>query len=129
VARYLTPEWFEELNSAARSDEVRAAAVGARLSLQQIVTGGPGGDVRYWVRLDDGTVEAGLGDAEDRDATVTQSWDTAVAVMAGDLDVQTALMRGQVRISGNVAPLIEAQAAMEAVTAAFQRVRQGTSYG
>ena len=127
--RYLSPRWFEEVNQAAcTSAELRAATAGARVTIQQVVVDGPEGDVRYWVRVDDGTVEAGRGDAHDADATVSQSYETAVAVSRGDLGVEAALQAGRIRLSGDIAVLVRHQAALGAVGGALGAVRDRTTY-
>ncbi len=127
---YLSPAWFDEVNRAASaSPDVRSATAGVRVTIQQVVTDGPSGTVRYWVRLDDGVVEAGPGDAERPDATVTQSYETAVAVSRGDLAVEAALLEGRVRLTGDVGVLLRHAAALGGVGAAFGQVRDRTTYG
>lgn len=128
MARYLSPEWFEEVNAAAAVREPSPARPGAPLVLQQVVTGAPEGEVRYWIRVHDGKVEAGLGEAETSDATIVQSYDTAVAVMTGKLSAQSALMAGAIRLSGNMAALVERQEALVGMDAAWAGVRERTSY-
>ena len=126
---YLSPAWLDEVNAAARgSDELRSATAGARVTIQQVVTGAPAGDVRYWVRVDDGRVEAGAGEAGAADATVTQSYETAVEVHRGALDVQGAILAGRVRLSGDVTVLVRHSAALQGVAGAFAEVRQRTTY-
>lgn len=126
MARYLSPEWFDDVNAAGRQ---RAGVGGAgRLTLQQVVTDGPYGEVRYWVRLDGGTLEASLGEADAPDAVISQSYDTAVAVVTGKTEVQTALMSGDIRLSGNVAVLVENQQALDELEAALSDVRRHTSF-
>jgi hypothetical protein len=130
VAAYLSTAWFEDVNRAARADGALAGATaGARVTIQQVVTGGPGGDVRYWVRVDDGVVEAGPGAAEAPDATVTQSYGTAVAISRGELSVDQALLEGRVRLSGDVPVLLRHAIALGGVAAAFGEVRNRTTYG
>ena len=129
VARYLSPEWFEDVNRVAReSSELTAATRDVRLLLQQVVTGGPDGDVPYWVRVEAGHVEAGLGEVADPDVTVTQSYETAVAVSTGALRAQTAVMEGRVRLAGNTAVLREHQDALVGVGTVFDSVRSRTGY-
>ena len=128
MARYLSPEWFEEVNAAARQRPSTEGAGQGRLTLQQVVTGGPDGDVRYWVRLAEGTVVAGLGEARSPDATITQSYDTAVAVVTGEARVQTVLMSGDIRLSGNVATLMDHQEALQGLDSVLADVRRRTSY-
>ena len=129
MARYLSPEWFEDVNAASRRGGPSADGVdGPRLTLQQIVTGGPDGEVRYWVRARSGGVEAGLGEATTPDATIIQSYETAVAVLMGELSVQTAFMTGRVRLTGDMGALIENQAALHGVDAALTEVRSRTTF-
>jgi alkyl sulfatase BDS1-like metallo-beta-lactamase superfamily hydrolase len=128
VARYLSPEWFDELNAAARKRSEPPPAGSARLSLQQVVTGSPDGDVRYWVRMDEGTVTAGIGEAESPDAVISQSYDTAVRVVRGDIQVQTALMSGEIRLAGNIATLVDHQESLRGLDATFSELRGRTSY-
>ena len=129
VARYLSPAWFEEVNAAARRSPLAGArASGARLTVQQVVTDGPEGEVRYWVHLEEGVVRTGLGNAPDADATVRQSYQTAVALVTGELSVQSALMAGRVRLSGDVGALLDHQEVLGEAGAAFADVHRHTSY-
>lgn len=129
MPRYLSPQWFEEVNAATRPEGQAADTTGAaRLTLQQVVTGAPEGEVRYWVRVRDGSVEAGLGEAAEADATVSQSYDTAVAVVTGQLSVQAALMAGRIRLSGRISALVDQHEALEGIDAAFADVRRRTTY-
>ena len=128
MARYLSPEWFEELNAVAQERRGPALDQQSQVCLQQEVTGGPDGDVRYWIRLQGGTVAAGLGEAESPDAVISQSYETAVGVASGEVRVQTALMSGQIAITGNVATLVDHQEALRGLDAAFMDLRARTSY-
>lgn len=130
MAAYLSAEWFDDVNAAARADEgLAAAAAGARVTLQQVVTGAPDGEVRYWVRVADGVVEAGPGQADGADATVTSSYETAVAVSRGELAVEQAVLEGRVRLAGDVGLLVRSAAALGGVAAAVAGVRDRTTYG
>lgn len=130
MAVYLSAGWFEDVNEVARADRgLATATAGARVTVQQVVTGGPSGDVRYWVRVDDGRVEVGPGDAEHPDATVTQSYETAAAVCRGELAVEQALLEGRVRLSGDVPVLLRHTAALSGVAGAFGEVRDRTTFG
>lgn len=129
MAAYLSPAWFDDINESARTDDgLRTVTAGARVTIQQVVTGGPAGDVRYWVRVDDGSVEAGPGDAEEPDATVVQSFDTAVGMSRGELAVEDALLAGRARLAGDVGVLVRHQAALQGVAAALGAVRARTTY-
>ena len=128
MTRYLSPEWFEEVNQ--QADEAQPGgdpSPGASITLQQVVTDGPDGEVRYWVRLEDGKVRTGLGDAPEADATVRQSYETAVAILRGELSVQSAFMAGRIRLSGDLRALMDHQEALRGADA-FADVRRRTSY-
>jgi len=129
VARYLSPEWFDDLNAAARKKPGPPQAGSDRLCLQQVVTGTPAGDVRYWIRLDDeGAVTAGLGEVDSPDAVISQSYDTAVSVVRGDTRVQTALMSGEIRLAGIFDTLGDHREALRGLDATFSELRGRTSY-
>ena len=130
MAAYLSPAWFDEVNAAARSsDELRSLTTGTRVTIQQVVTEAPSGHVRYWLRVDDGTVATGQGDAEGADVTVTGSYTTAVAVTRGELNIDQALAEGRLRVAGDVGLLLRHAAALGGVAEAFALVRDRTTYG
>lgn len=133
VARYLSESWFDEVNEAAgASASLKEATAGARLVIQQIVTGGPDGDVRYWLRIEDGAVEGRLGDAEaagvEADATFTQSYATAVAVSRGELRAEDAFLAGRIQLRGDLGVLVRHQPALASLADAFTDLRYRTEY-
>jgi alkyl sulfatase BDS1-like metallo-beta-lactamase superfamily hydrolase len=80
---------------------------GASLRLQQVVTGGPDGDVRYLTVIDDGrTVEQRAG-AADADVTITMTHPDAVAIQRGELDLNAGYMQGRVKVAGDMAKLLD----------------------
>lgn len=129
MARYLSPEWFEEADEAARCSALLGESTrGAAVTLQQVVTGTPGGEVRYWVRVDHGDVRVAAGEAPRADATVTQSYETAVAVSTGRLGVEAAFLAGRVHVTGNLALIVEHGRALETLHHAFADLRRRTDY-
>ena len=125
MVRYLTPEWIDAVASAA-SDVEGPADV--RLTVQQRVTGGPGGDVTYHVVLDHGKVAVRSGEAVAPDVTFEQDHETAVAVARGDLAAQAAFMSGRLRVHGDVQRLIDDRAAFAGLDGALRAVRSSTEY-
>ena len=124
--RFLSPEWL-----AAAADAVRAATPGGTdgLTLQQVVTGGPDGEVAYRVRIGRDTVELLPGRGDDADVVFTEDWDTAAAIGEGRLSPQAAFVDGRVRVSGNVALVMAAQQSLATVESALAGVRAATTYG
>jgi hypothetical protein len=132
--RFLSPEWLAAAAAALRGVPASAPpSGGARLTLQQVVTGGPDGDVVYRVRIAPDAVEllpgAGQGEEVGADVVFTEDWDTAAAIAAGRLSPQAAFVDGRVRVSGNVALVMAAQEALAAVETALDGVRAMTTYG
>lgn len=117
MAAFLSEAW-----ALAPADPVAAsfAAAGGEAVLGRVFTGGPDGEVRYTVRISGGAVsyEAGLGD--DAEVTLTDTAKNARALLLGELDPNTAFMRGQTKVAGNTGVLLSllASAKGEAYAAA-----------
>jgi putative sterol carrier protein len=121
--RYLSPEWIDEYNATlAKDDEVREAMKGKNATIQMVVSDAPQGEVHYWLRIADGTASTGLGDIDDAEVTIKQSYETSAQVNRGELDGQKAFTQGKVKISGKMlkmmqlrGPLAKVQAALSAI--------------
>jgi len=129
MARFLSAEWLEQVAAAARDDPgVQAAASGVSLTVQQVVTDGPDGDVAWHVRLGDGSVEIGPGRAPDAEVVITQSHETATEVGRGDLSPAEAFATGRLKLAGQVGLLIRHQPAFERLGLALAAVREATTF-
>jgi putative sterol carrier protein len=121
--KYLSQEWIDAYNTAVAGDDaVRAAMKGKSAVIQMVVAEAPEGQIRYWLRIGDGTVSTGLGDADNADVTISQSYDTSVKVNSGELDGQKAFTQGKVKIKGKMlkmmqlrGPLAEVQKALNTI--------------
>jgi alkyl sulfatase BDS1-like metallo-beta-lactamase superfamily hydrolase len=100
VERFLSPAWFALLPPADGPP-----AEGARLVLEQRVTGTPEGEVTYQVSIADGRATIAQGSRAGADMTFTSDYGTATAIAAGRLSVETAMAAGRIRVSGNLARL------------------------
>jgi putative sterol carrier protein len=129
MAPFLSAEWLEQLAAVAHDDEeLRAATVGVSLTVQQIVTMGPEGEVAWHVRLDDGGVEIGSGRAPDAGVVITQSRETATAISRGDLSPAEAFASGRLKLAGQVGLLVRHQHAFEQLGIALAGVRDATVF-
>jgi putative sterol carrier protein len=124
MVRYLSPEWIAALQATAAGAEVDD---GVHLVVQQEVTGGPDGDVRYHISVDGGKASVHAGRADDPTVTFTQDYDTAVAIAAGELSAQEAFMAGRVRVRGDLARLARHQGVVAGLDRAFRAA--GTETG
>ena len=106
--RFLSPEWLDRLAAtAASSDELRRAAAGVSVAVRQVVTGAPGGDVDYVVRIDRGRVSVGPGGDAPVDVEITEDYATAAAINPGLLTPSAAFAGGRLQLWGRVGLLVE----------------------
>jgi putative sterol carrier protein len=121
--KYLSPEWIDAYNAAVAADDaVRKALKGKSAVIQMVVADGPAGEVRYSLRIGDGTAAASLGDAGDAEVTIRQSYETSAQVNKGELDGAKAFTQGKVKITGKMikmmqlrGPLAEVQKALNTI--------------
>lgn len=120
--QFLSTEWADavkaELNA---NDAFRQAAASQRATIQQVITSSEG-DTHYWIVIADGAIDMGVGDADAPDATITQSYDTAVKLAKSELSVVTAFMTGKVKVAGNMGMLMGLQGALSQLPTAMQAV-------
>jgi putative sterol carrier protein len=71
------------------------------------VTGGSDGDIKYYWVLENGKLlESKLGELADAEVTMTQTYDDAMKIQQGELDVNAAFMQGRIKVTGNMAKLM-----------------------
>jgi putative sterol carrier protein len=120
--KFLSPAWAEalkgELNA---SEEFRQAAAGHHTTIQQVITTADG-DTHYWITIDDGRIDLGVGDVDGEDATITQSYEAAAALARGELSPVTAFMTGRLKIGGNMGMILGLQGALAQLPAAMARI-------
>ena len=129
MPRYLSDEWLTAADDALAGDDALSHATDAvAVTVQQVVTGGPEGDVAYHVDVDHGRVHIAGGTAGDPTVTFVQTWDTAVAIARGELSAQGAFMSGLIRVRGDLPKLVEHGDAFGGVDDVLARVRTTTTY-
>jgi putative sterol carrier protein len=109
AVKFLSDEWADALKTELNASEgFKSAAAGKTATIQQVI-GGSEGEVHYWISLADGVIDMGIGDAAAADATITETYDTAVALAKSELSPVTAFMTGKVKIAGNMGMLLGLQ--------------------
>ena len=104
MPKYLTQEWMDTAKSLAQDFP---ETPGATVRMQQVVTGAPDGDVKYYTVIENGkTLEQSLGEDPQADVTLTNSYEDAVKIMKGELDANAAFMQGRVKVTGNMAKIM-----------------------
>jgi putative sterol carrier protein len=124
LAKFLTEEWLEALTEALNAHEgFRDAISDVDLTLQFEVSDPPEGLLgRYFLSVGGGVATAGAGDASDADASITSSYESAVAISKGELNTQMAFMTGKVKVGGNMGKLMMHQALLGQFAAAASGV-------
>jgi putative sterol carrier protein len=121
--KFLSQEWAEQISGALNSSpDFRRAAASKSVGLQQVVTDTPDGEVRYYFSLQGGDATIALGELTEPDATVSQSYQTAVAMSRGDMGATQAFMQGKLKITGNMMKLMQLQEVLGAMPAAVKSV-------
>lgn len=140
MARFLSAAWFEEvdraLGSAAGAPDANGTPDGdgasgdvrPELTVQQVVTDSPDGEVRYFLEIGSGGVVLRRGQAGRADATFTEDYATAAAIAGGELSPQDALLAGRIRVAGNLSALLEHRNALAALDALPAELRKATTF-
>ncbi len=154
MARFLSPEWVQELNVAFasvplpdRGDDDALARADGQVTVVQEVHGTPDGDVRLVMRIDAGSVrldldtdpEADLGDDEDDrggeqgsraapDVTIVVAYDDAAAMSRGELSPAQALTAGRIRVRGDLSTLAATQQVLNDVRSGSEAGIPPTTY-
>jgi putative sterol carrier protein len=122
AVQFLSSEWADAVKQALNANEAFGqAAASSNASLQQVITR-DGQETHYWIRIAEGTIDMGLGDVESPDATITQSYDTAVKLARSELSVVTAFMTGKVKVAGNMGLLLSLQGALSQLPGAMASI-------
>lgn len=104
MAKWLSQEWLDESKRLAEDQPERP---GASARIQYVVTGTPDGDVEYHWVVDDGHLrENRLGRLDDAEVTLTESYEDAMAIQKGELDMNAAFLQGRVKVDGDVVKLM-----------------------
>jgi putative sterol carrier protein len=124
AVKFLSEEWATTMTDALNSSEdFQKAAAGQSAKLQQVVTDTPdGGEAKYYFELDGGKAQVAIGELTDAEATVSQNYETAVAITKSELNAQNAFMQGKLKISGNMMKLMQLQGVFNAMPKAASDV-------
>jgi putative sterol carrier protein len=119
--KFLSDEWMKAVQDALNSNETFKSAAGSQnAKVQQVVTT-PEGEQRYWFKIEAGQATLGAGDSPDAvDATITQDYETAVALSKNELSGTAAYMSGKLRVSGDLMKLMQLQGALGQMPAALK---------
>jgi len=122
AVKFLSEEWAEALkNELNASPAFKDAAAGKTAAIQQVIAGSDG-ETRYWITIADDAIDMGVGDTPNPDATISENYDTAVALAKSELSPVTAFMTGKIKVAGNMGMLLGLQAVLSLLPAAMAAI-------
>jgi putative sterol carrier protein len=126
AVKFQSDEFFKQVNEAlASSEAVTKAAKGHNVAIQVITSDTPGaGTKKTYLKITDGVPAAGAGEVPKPDATITQDYETAVALDKGELNPQTAFMEGKIKVKGNLMKLLTIQRFLETLGPAAKHIER-----
>jgi putative sterol carrier protein len=108
AVKFLSEEWASAVTDALNSNEAfKQQAQGKTVKVQQVVTSPE--ESKYYVTLQDGQAQVAVGELPDAEATLTQDYDTAVALAKNELNATAAYMSGKLKIQGDLMKLMQLQ--------------------
>jgi putative sterol carrier protein len=107
--KFLSEEWAEEVTKAINSNEAFQQAAGSQAAKVQQIVATPEGEKRYFFSLEGGRAQVSVGEIEGPDATISQDYETAMALAKSELSGTAAFMSGKVRVSGDLMKLMAMQ--------------------
>ena len=126
---YLSNEWINAVASGIKlNNDIAVAARDYSVSVTQIVTSTPRGDVTYHLESRDGKITFASGPAKVSDVAFTQDWKTAVGVATGKINAQEAFISGKIRFKGDHERVIATQPLFLALDVVFTSVNANTNF-
>ncbi len=126
---YLSKEWIRAVAEGIKlNKEISVVARDNTVSVTQIITGTPQGDVTYHLESRDGEITFASGPATVSDIAFTQDWATAVGVATGKINAQEAFISGKIRFKGDHERVIATQPLFLALDAVFSAVNANTNF-
>ena len=109
AVKFLSEEWASQVTQKLNESDAFKQAAGSQSATLQQVVNTPEGETKYYFKLDNGAAEVALGEAEGAEATITQDYDTAVALAKNELTGTAAYMSGKIKVSGDLMKLMQLQ--------------------
>lgn len=125
---FLSDEWIGALHAAATADaELATRTADVALTIEQVVTGGPDGDVCYHMAFDHGAVSVAPGPADAPTIRFRQDFATAASIAMGQGSAQRAFMTGRLRVGGDLRVLLAHGDVLAQLDDVFAPVRARTA--
>ena len=128
MADFLSAEWIEALDAAARAAQLPEAVAALSITVEQVVRDSPDGEACYHLRIENGRAHVQAGPAVSPDLRLFADYDIAVRIQRGEVNAQEALAAGRLKVQGRFAHLLRVDDALRALEDVFAPVRAATTY-
>ncbi len=108
-------EFIKEISK--ENDDIKEELEDMDIVVQIIITDK---DAKYWLKAQEGKVDAGEGDVEDPSFTFTARFEIAVGLLTGEIDSTSAYMAGDITVEGNLQDAMAFQELIELATEAYE---------
>lgn len=120
--KFLSEEWAEEVTRAVNENEAFQKAAGSQAARIQNVVSTPEGEKKYFFTLEGGRAQLSMGEIDAPDATISQDYQTAMALAKNELSGTAAFMSGKVRVSGDLMKLMQMQGVFSTLPKALSTI-------
>ncbi|HKA94357.1 MAG TPA: SCP2 sterol-binding domain-containing protein [Acidimicrobiia bacterium] len=128
MPEFLSRDWIEALDAAARSTTLPADAATVSIEIEQVVFDAPGPEIRYHVRIEEGRVRVHPGPAASPHLRLIADYDVAARIQRGEVNAQQALAAGRLKVQGQFAHLVRAGEQLRSLDDVFAAVRRTTTF-
>ncbi len=128
MIEYLSQEWIEAVDRELRANrDLEVSCSEANLVLQQIITGGPAGDIAFAVTLHRDGARATPGLVDHAHVRLKQTLETASAIYRGESNALDAIQQGQILLAGDTARLLNHREQLSLLEDCFAAIRPETT--
>jgi len=112
------PQLLEFLKQVSKeNDDLKEELEDMDIVVQMVITDK---DKKFWLKAQEGIVDAGEGDIDNPSFTFSAAFETAVGMLTGEVDATSAYMAGDITVEGNLQDAMAFQEILELAMEAFE---------
>ena len=112
------PQLLEFLKQVSKeNDDLKEELEDMDIVVQMVITDK---DKKFWLKAQEGEVDAGEGDIDNPSFTFSAAFETAVGMLTGEVDATSAYMAGDITVEGNLQDAMAFQEILELAMEAFE---------
>ncbi|MFX1277453.1 MAG: SCP2 sterol-binding domain-containing protein [Promethearchaeota archaeon] len=112
------PQLLEFLKQVSKeNDDLKEELEDMDIVVQMVITDK---DKKFWLKAQEGNIDAGEGDIDNPSFTFSAVFDVAVGMLTGEVDATSAYMAGDITVEGNLQDAMAFQEILELAMEAFE---------